>query len=692
MKTRLFLLFVLFSSFIVSNAQNEGANWYFGWWSGLHFSKGEVEVLTNGNMQTTEGCSSISDQEGNLLFYTDGITVYNRNHTIMSNGNGLLGDPSATQSGVIVPVPNQPNLFYIFTVSNIDPGDPMNGFCYSKVNMDLSGGLGGIVESEKNVELFHNTTERVTAVKHANDYAIWVVGHEWESSNYYVYQITDQGLDVENPVITDIGEYMGSYHENGKGYMKASFEGTRLAVALQGMGLVQVFDFDNSTGVISNPITLPVEIDPYGLEFSNASKYLYVGERYGSDIHQWDLNAGDEAAVIASEKIIGSSSNSHIGALQMAIDGKIYVGRKSKKYLGVVNSPSLSGTASNYVDEGLYLDCDSCSSQEGLPSFIQSFFNLLWIDYERNCEKDTVFFSLNDTTNIESVEWNFGDPESGNSNISCDFFPFHIYEKPGNYHVEVICTHVTTQLVSEDIEILPLPHVELIDEAIICRNEILILDAGSDFLSYKWNDNIDLDYSQFLVSETGVYWVEVENSCGTDWDTSFVFVQELPEVELGEDTAIIYNEIIILDPGQHVEYLWQDGSTLFEYIVDYPGKYWVEVKDEIGCKSSDTINIEAIPFEIHVPTAFSPNRDDVNEVFKVETSYDVEVDFQMQVFNRWGEIVFETNDINDSWDGYFKGFQCPSEVYVWLINARTFEENEFFTGKAVQTGTLTLVR
>ncbi len=89
MKAILSIIVLILFSFSPLYSQHEGANWYFGWWSGLHFSEGEVEVLESGALQTTEGCSSISDPEGNLLFYTDGITVYNRNHLIMTNGDGL---------------------------------------------------------------------------------------------------------------------------------------------------------------------------------------------------------------------------------------------------------------------------------------------------------------------------------------------------------------------------------------------------------------------------------------------------------------------------------------------------------------------------------------------------------------------------------------------------------------------------
>jgi len=692
LKTKLLILLILLISHSFLFAQNEGSNWYFGWWAGLHFEGSTVEVLSGGALQTTEGCSSISDPNGNLLFYTDGITVFNRDHEAMENGEELLGDPSATQSGVIVPVPNQPDIYYIFTVSNLDEGEPMTGFCYSKLNMSLQGGMGDVIEAEKNIELFHNTTERVTAVKHTNDYAIWVIAHEWETSKFYTYLITDQGLNADEPVISEIGDYMGGNLKNGKGYMKASFEGNRLAVAIQGMGKVQVFDFDNETGVLSNPISLPAGIDPYGLEFSNASKYLYAGERSGYNIYQWDLTAGDESAIINSRKVVSTMGSSYVGGLQMAINGKIYVGRKSKKYLGVINNPSLGGSACDFVEEALYLSCDDCTSQEGLPSFIQSFFNLLWIEHERNCEKDTVFFSLNDTTSIESVLWNFGDPESGVADTSTSYFPFHIYDQPGNYEVKVICTHVTTQEILKTIDILPLPQVNLIDDISICENDSILLNAGPDFLTYKWNDNDNLILPELTVFETGTYWVEVTNSCGIDQDTVNIFVQDLPEIDLGKDTLITYNTEIILDAGDLVNYLWQDGSTLYELVVNYPGTYWVEVADEIGCKSADTITIEAIPFQIYAPTAFSPNGDDVNDYFGVRTSYDVDIDFEMQVYNRWGEMVFETHSIHETWDGKYNGLLCPTEVYVWLINADTFEDNEFFSGQTVQCGTVTIVR
>ena len=84
--------------------------------AGLDFNSGSPVALTNGQLNTTEGCTTISDKNGNLLFYTDGSVVYDKSHQVMPNGYGLLGHYSSTQSAIIVPKPNNPNLYYIFTV------------------------------------------------------------------------------------------------------------------------------------------------------------------------------------------------------------------------------------------------------------------------------------------------------------------------------------------------------------------------------------------------------------------------------------------------------------------------------------------------------------------------------------------------------------------------------------------------
>ena len=136
-------------------AQYEASNWYFGENAGIKFNLGNntISNSTDGQLNTREGCASISDDSGNLLFYTDGVTVWNKNHSEMKNGFGLNGDSSSTQSAIIVPKPQDDNIYYVFTVDN-NLDDFNYGLNYSEINMTSDGGLGAV--SEKNKNLLHH--------------------------------------------------------------------------------------------------------------------------------------------------------------------------------------------------------------------------------------------------------------------------------------------------------------------------------------------------------------------------------------------------------------------------------------------------------------------------------------------------------------------------------------------------------
>ena len=183
--TKVILLF-FFSFFCLNGySQNEANIWYFGQFAGLDFSNGIPVALSNGAMNQAEGCATISDSDGNLLFYTDGVSIWNQNHVIMPNGTGLMGGTSASQSAIIVPKPNDPNIYYVFTV----PAEIGTlGLRYSEVDMTLDGGLGNVTTIE-NVFLISPTEEKVTAVRHSNNTDIWVVTHLWDSDNFYAYLV-----------------------------------------------------------------------------------------------------------------------------------------------------------------------------------------------------------------------------------------------------------------------------------------------------------------------------------------------------------------------------------------------------------------------------------------------------------------------------------------------------------------------
>ncbi|WP_452220427.1 T9SS type B sorting domain-containing protein [Lacinutrix salivirga] len=465
----LFLVFIAFC-FQYSFGQNEAAIWYFGNNVGLDFTSGNPEVLTDGQLSTFEGCSTIATPDGDLLFYTDGITIWDKNHQIMPNGNGLLGDPSSTQSALIVPKPNDINRYYVFTVDN-EAGQ--SGLRFSEVDMTLNNG-DGAVTATKNVLLSTPTTEKISAVQHANGTDFWVVSHSWQSQNFIAYLVSPTGVTT-TPVISSVG----FFHGNGVvaqtiGYLKISPDASKLALAIYGNGSkVEIFDFDNSTGVVSNPIRLenPVFANSgggaYGIEFSPDSSILYVSELLyninSSSVYQFDLSDFNLTSIVASQHTLYQGSD-FIGAIQLAVDGKIYLANESTTFLDVINSPNVLGPDANYLNKGLDLNGFTCYL--GLPPFIQSFFNASF-QVNNTCFGSPTEFILDATDTVDSVLWDFGD-----GTTSTEESPTHIYLATGTYTVSAIVNSGnTSRSLLETVTIYDVPIANTVTHYMLCDDD-----------------------------------------------------------------------------------------------------------------------------------------------------------------------------------------------------------------------------
>ncbi|WP_242204328.1 T9SS type B sorting domain-containing protein [Aestuariivivens insulae] len=381
-----------------SFSQDEASNWYFGSNAGIRFNPdGSTTNLNNGRLNTIEGCATISDSNGNLLFYTDGITVWNKLHNPMPNGYGLYGDPSSSQSAIVVPKPNDPNIYYIFTVDTSNgQNDPDRGFNFSTVDMSLNGGLGDVLGTSKNYNLLQDSSEKISAVlKDCDTKSIWVItlasstGASEENpifNTFYAYEISSTGVST-SPVKSQVNVPISDY----RGYLKLSPDGTKLACANASSGLY-IFDFDTATGTVNNPTALTINFNPggkpqvpYGVEFSQSNELLYVtayyetprdefnnpSSQYGS-LLQYDLTAPN---INASETVI-DHRQMYRGALQLGPNGKIYRSMSAtyglgSPYLSVINNPNARGATCDYRHNAVAL---SRTSRQGLPPFIASFF------------------------------------------------------------------------------------------------------------------------------------------------------------------------------------------------------------------------------------------------------------------------------------------------------------------------------
>ncbi|MCD4731337.1 MAG: PKD domain-containing protein, partial [Bacteroidales bacterium] len=589
----LILPFILFSSLVLS--QNEAVIWYFGNQAGLDFSGGSPIALTNSQLYTSEGCSSISDQNGDILFYTNGIVIYAKNHTIMENGTELMGHSSSTQSSLVVPNPSENGIFYIFTADAIE-NNLVNGLRYSIVDINQNGGLGNV--TSKNNLLFAPSCEKITSVKHFNGTDYWVIGHKWNSNEYYTYLVTSAG--ISEPIINNIGLYHDGNIRNAIGFLKASPLGNKIAAAIETQKQVEILDFDNQTGTLSNSInfTCPNNQRTYGIEFSPNGTKLYVDSWDPGDvIYQFDLQPGTPGGIQSSAVEIYSGGSIQRSAMQLGPDQKIYVARRNKSTIGVISNPDESGLSCNYDDLGVSLN--GKTSIFGLPTFIQSnFLSLQQQDFyfEDLCNHDTTFFYITNTYVLDSVFWNFGDPGSGVSNYSSNLNPYHIYNDAGSYEVTLISYFSTNiDTVYKNININPSPLINLGNDTLVCSNNSFLLDAGSGYNNYLWQDSSI--NSNFTVDTTGLYWVIVSNEFGcTNVDSIFVELYPNPTIDLGNDTLICTGDNLILNAGSgYISYLWSNGSTDTSIVVDTSAIYWVEVENEFGCSAIDSILVEIYP-------------------------------------------------------------------------------------------------
>lgn len=454
-----YIILFFYFVFYISYAQKEANIWYFGENAGLDFNSGVPLPLTNSQMDTHEGCAVLSNSAGQMIFYSNGVTVWNKNHQIMLNGSGLLGNESSTQSCVIVPKPGSTSLYYIFTTTDEGNSD---GFKYSVVDMTLDGGLGAVT-NEKNVDIYTPTSEKLTVVKHSNKIDYWIITHGWNNKKFYSYLLKSTGLDYV-PVVSNIGTviprpFIGTGGD-AAGVMKVSPDGSKLVACHSNLEIAELFDFDNTTGKISNNQILSSGQNAlYGAEFSVDNKVLYIS-RHGK-IAQYDLTANP---ISSSEFVLNANDNSSSAiSMQLGPDNKIYVALIFSNKIAVINKPEVLGAGCDFQNSSIDLGGRMCKS--GLPTFVQSFFVEVDFKIDNTCVGENSQFTLNTNQPILSATWDFGD----GSPIQNSAIGNHVYGTPGNYTVSVIASTASGTIVkSRTITIYAMPTASTPQDILVC--------------------------------------------------------------------------------------------------------------------------------------------------------------------------------------------------------------------------------
>ena len=576
--------------FVAGYSQNESRIWYFGSNAGLDFSTSPPTALTNGMVNTIEGCASICDPAGNLLFYTDGSTVYNQNHVVMANGTGLSGNSSSTQSAIIVKKPGGGSVYYVFTQW------PGNGVMVSTVDMALAAGLGSVTVLNATV-VAPTTTEKLTAVKHCNGSDYWVVTHMSGSDVFVSVPVTAAGIGT-----AVVNSAIGSNHSGVIGHLKASPQGNKLAVGIYGNNTVELFDFDNSTGVVSNSITLASYQNPYGVEFSPDGSKLYGIRETGTPfpVLQWDLCAGSASAIVASQVTVGTDPTTvEHGALQLAQDGKIYLCRYNASTLGVINNPNSAGVACNYSVQGLSIAPKVC--RLGFPNYTPSFFKTPqpFTYTVTNCKSvaftsqaagnGTVVGCSASGSTLNGISWNFGDPASGANNTSTLTSPSHLYPSSGTYTVQLVLYYNCANDTVRQQVVIPngAPTVSVSGKMTICAKESTTLIAtGAN--TYSWTRPSFVAFGGTVVlspTVSSTYTITGTNTVNSCYATQVVSITVNKCLSVSESSAFPAPELYP-NPG-HGEYVLNTEIPLSVEIFDPLGKLIRQYSFQKGKQSID---------------------------------------------------------------------------------------------------------
>ncbi len=634
--------------------------WYFGTGGGINFNTlyddpddpddGQITPVGDGEQAAPEGVEAVSDPNGDILFYTDGQTVWfvgrdpatgEKVHTPMPiEGNppaGIGGDPGATQV-VSIPVPGTEALYYIFTTTAVEEG----GYALRYSIVDLRGSQaspGPSVVSSNNL-LFVKSTERI-AIQGGNGGPATLIAHEYGTNNFRAYPITAQGIG--SPVISSVGSVHDITNPNdGKGYIKFGGDSTGALVAVALDNRVEMFNFDTETLELSEPVTIDFtgQGQPYGVEMvtdSSGNTVLYVSTNsgiYGATV-QRPLNEGQTISVTLVD---GTAGNTY-GAIQRGPDGQIYVAQPGETNVGTLspnpNDPANSGFNAAALPDGLP---NGAVSGFGLPTYVSFGGNSFpdpSITVDEACVGNDISFSAQGRDDvIETYAWTIERVDaSGNFlyNVGIDSADAQNFtmmiDSAGSYVARVLlsndCEPDTT--LTQTFEVTDGVETTLPESAQLCQGGIDITAVeGVDVsdLSFAWTlrgapggGNLPAE-NTIRVDEEGYYFVTVTNAEGCTSEDSIFIVDERPRIELPEDTTLCVGDELRLDvrapsiretpPGYEWVILDENGATLqtssepvleVDEVTPDPGfyQYTVTVTDEFDCFIRDTVAITISP-------------------------------------------------------------------------------------------------
>jgi len=757
MRKSFVLVLIAWMQFMVCFGQLETQNWVtnigtfqFHAPSSLSFLPSPVSSLTGSSDRFSRPYPVVSSCNGDLLFFESDSAVFWRSlvdssGTILGNGNNLL----ATTEGhsIVTKLSRNENKYLLLTRYDV--------IYFSIIEKDLA--TQKYVVTQKNIPLDTDTpTGMMYVTEHSNGLDKWLIVPQRKQSRYKVYSISSSGIISSHSTFTN----PRFYHDQSNGErIYVSGDGTSVVSQnLNGLHF-ELVRFDPATGMLSNPIFIPAIVNPFNQNpdwsrsfiLSPLATKLYVVHSQNLGMVQFDLTQWDSAAIDQSRQWI-SSGVSRFWDVTLAMDGSLYMmGRVGLNQAQWTSPHRLSFSRIRYPDlpypaclfeDTTYTLSGINMSNPALPSIIMPRFPMRYFYPGRFsivtndvCLGDTARMRLYEYDNLNSVRWNFGDPNAAN-NSDTVFAPVHYYSQPGTYTITAIadyCNKLDT--LTKTIRVWGYPTSPNLPDTVVCTGSSLPLSLPADStLTYRWSTGDTTRNTQ--LNTGGWHWAELSNPCFTTRDSFYVTLHEPPQSGLVSDTNMCEGNSLTLtpQPGDYT-WQWQDGRTqpltvtaagtyalfmtnacgtfVHQVRVDYQqapslslndtsrcegqflrvelpeawranyqwadgsserirvltdsGWYSAQISNPCGTASDDFyLTLTDCRCHVYLPTAFSPNADGTNDQLLIKTRCALS-SYQMEVYDRWGKLVFVSNDLNRGWDGTYQGQDLPPGSYAFII-------------------------